>query len=135
MRRRGRLIVAAMVDVILVEESLTESALACIAIALRKPSIRVAQARHLEDAKAILERNAARPVLVILGWRALRNGLDKFFAAAQGRATVIGVAADVGQAGRERALRLGVQAIYDKPVQWGQYVSVMEQALGEWLAA
>src|SRR5688572_26645288 len=106
-----------MVDVILVEESLSESALACIAIALRRPSTRGAEARNLDEAKKLMERLPAGRTLVILDWRALRNGLEPFFTVAAGGATVIGLAADLGEPGRERALRAGVKAIYEKPAQ------------------
>jgi hypothetical protein len=124
-----------MVDVILVEESLSESALACIAIALRRPSTRVAEARNLGEAKKMMERLPAGSTLVILDGRALRNGLDPFLTAAAGRATVIGLAADLGEPGRERALRAGVKAIYEKPAEWQQYVGTVEAILGEWLTA
>ena len=122
-----------MVDVLLVEESLSESALACIAIALRRPHARVAEARNLSEAKAFLDRAPGGRVLVILGWGALRNGLEGFFAAVRERVTVIGIAADVGEAARERALRLGVQAIYEKSSVWSEYVGAMESILGQWL--
>ena len=122
-----------MVDVILVEESLSESALACIAIALRRPRLRVAEARNLGEAKNILTREPHGRVLVILGWQALRNGLDAFFAAAGAGATVIGLAAELGEAGRERALRAGVQAVYEKPADWNAYVGAMEGILSDWL--
>jgi DNA-binding response OmpR family regulator len=124
-----------MVDVILVEESLSESALACIAIALRRPSARVAEARNLSEAKRIVEGLPGGKALVILGWRALRNGLDAFLAAAAGRATVIGLAADLGEPGKERALRAGVRAIYEKPADWREYVAAVEAILGDWLEA
>src|SRR5687767_920856 len=107
-----------MVDVILVEESLSESALACIAIALRRPGTRVAEARNLGDAKGLLQRSSSASVLVILDWRALRNGLDAFFQAAGDRATVVGLAAHLGESARQRALHAGVRAIYDKPADW-----------------
>ena len=122
-----------MVNVILVEESLSESALACIAIALRRPSARVTEARNLAEAKKVLGELPGGKALVILGWRALRDGLDAFVAAATG-ATVIGFAGDLGES-RERALRAGVRAIYDKPVEWSEYLGAMEAILGEWLAA
>jgi DNA-binding response OmpR family regulator len=124
-----------MVEVILVEESLTESALACIAIALRRPGTRVAEASNLYHAKDILQRQSGGSVLVILNWRALRNGLEDFFEAAAGRATVIGLAAELDERGRARALHAGVRAIYDKPADWKEYVSAVETILGEWLAA
>jgi hypothetical protein len=120
-----------MVDVILVEESLSESALACIAIALRRPGTRVAEARNLKEAKTILEGQSGSNVLVILGWRALRNGLEAFFEVAIGRAKVIGLAAAIGENGRRRALHAGVQAIYDKPAEWDSYVNAVETILGE----
>jgi hypothetical protein len=124
-----------MVDIIVVEESLSESALACIAIALRRPSTRVAQARDLIEAKRMLPRQSAAKVLVILGWRALRNGIVGFVEAASDHATVIGFAPDLGQTARERAIHAGVQAIYHKPIEWNEYLSAVEVILNEWLPA
>ena len=96
---------------------------------------RVAEARNLREAKDILERQSGPSVVVILGWRALRNGLEAFFQEAAGRASVIGLAADIGESGRRRALDAGVQAIYDLPLEWKEYVNAEEMILGEWLPA
>jgi hypothetical protein len=118
-----------MVEVILVEESFSESALACIAIALRRPGTRVAEARSLRDARDILERQAEAPPLVILGWRSLQLGLKPF------AATVVGLANDVGEAQRQRALRSGVRAIYGRPLDWRDYACVVENILAQWMPA
>jgi DNA-binding response OmpR family regulator len=118
-----------MVDVILVEESLSESALACIAIALRRPGTRVAEARSLQQAHDIVQRQADTPPLVILGWRALQLCLKPF------AGTVVGLASDVGEAQRERALRAGVRAIYDRPADWREYARVVENILAQWTPA
>jgi hypothetical protein len=118
-----------MVEVILVEESFSESALACIAIALRRPGTRVAEARSVRHARAILERQAGVPPLVILGWRSLQLGLKPF------AATVVGLASDVGAPQRECALRAGVRAIYDRPLDWREYARVVENILAQWMPA
>ena len=120
-----------MVDIILVEEDLTESALACIAIALRRPGTKVLEARSLGEARRLLA--AGSPALVVLGWTALRNGLEAFFEALHGRANVVGLAANLGKDGLERAARLGVKRVYHKPVEWKAYVGVVERLMVDWL--
>jgi hypothetical protein len=122
-----------MVDVILVEESASESALACIAIALRRPGTQVAEARDLREANALLRADPAGSPLVILGWRALRNGLEPFFETAGGRTTVVGFADEVGDSVRGRALQAGVRRIYERPVEWSAFAAAMERILGDWL--
>ena len=124
-----------MVDVILVEESLTESALACIAIALRRPATRVAEARNVAEARRLLERQSGGKVLVILCPEALRGGLDALLGAAASRGTVVGFAADLGESARQRAMRAGVQAIYEKPAEWKEYVCTVDSILSRWLVA
>jgi hypothetical protein len=116
-----------MVEVILVEESVSESALACIAIALRRPGTRVAEARSLQDARGILERHAGAPPLLVLGWHSLQLGLEPF------AATVVALASEVGAPQRERALGAGVRAIYDRPLDWREYARVVDNILAEWM--
>lgn len=115
-----------MVEVVLVEESLSEFALACIAIALRRPGTRVAEARSLQQAHDIVQRQTGAPPLVILGWRSLQLCLKPL------AATVVGLASDVGEAQPERALHAGVRAIYERPLDWREYARVVENILAQW---
>jgi hypothetical protein len=124
-----------MVEVILVEASLSESALACIAIALRRPGTRVAETRSLEQAADLVEKQGRAPALVILGWDALQRSLNAFVDSVGGNAAVVGLASDVGRASRERALRAGVRAIYERPADWKEYAAALAGLLDEWSLA
>jgi hypothetical protein len=122
-------------DVVLVEESVSESALACIAIALRRPGTRVAEARSLKEATSFVQTDSPGPLLVILGSHALQQPLAPFIAAIGERAAVVALANGVSQAGRERALRAGLRAIYERPQEWRPFCDVLEKVLDECLGA
>jgi CheY-like chemotaxis protein len=118
-----------MPDIMLVEDSSSELRLACIAIALRRPGIRVHEARDLEEALDLLESNA-KPRLAILGWRALKEVPARL---ANSGLPVVGFAASVTEADRRRALESGVRAIYERPDDWRSYCNAIEALLDEWL--
>lgn len=111
-----------MPDVLLVEDTPSDASLAGIAIALRHPRVRVHDAPGLVDALRFLEAHD-KPVVVILGWRALKE------VSAPLRGTFVGFASDVGELNRERALAAGVLAIYDRPVQWREFCDALEKLL------
>jgi DNA-binding response OmpR family regulator len=121
-----------MAEIILVEDQLTESALTCVAIALRRPGTQVAEVRDLRGAKALIQADPAGAPLVILGWRALRNGLEPFFNAIGGHATVVGFADEIGASARARALQAGVRRIYHKPAEWNAFAAAVEGMLADW---
>jgi DNA-binding response OmpR family regulator len=120
-----------MPDVLLVEDSSSESGLACIAIALRRPGIRVHEARNLQEAMPFLESDAS-PRIAILGWRALKEASTRL---AHSKLPIIGFAANLTEADRRRALECGVRAIYDRPADWRPYCDALEGLLEEWLGA
>ena len=119
-----------MPDIVLVEDSNSESGLACIAIALRRPGVRVHEARDLQEALALLE-SGARPRVVILGWRALRDAARL----PKDGIPVVGFAASLTQTDKRRALDCGVRAIYERPTDWRPYCDALEELLDQWLGA
>jgi len=124
-----------MVDVILVEDTLSESALAYIAIALRRPGTRVAEVSSLEQARGLVERNGRKRPIVILGRRALCLGITEFMQAVGEGAAVVGLATEVRQECRSRALRAGVHALYERPFDWKQYAALVATILDQWTAS
>ena len=114
-----------MAEVILVEDTITDSALAYIAIALRRPGTRVAEATSLEHAAQLLRRNGEKPAVVILGWRALQQGVQAFIRTVGAGTAVVGIAKDVGEECRGRALRAGVRAVYERPIDWKDYATLI----------
>ena len=115
-----------MGDVILVEDNATDSGLAAIAIALRKPRARVREARSLDEALLL----CAEPCVVILGYRALRDAAGK---GERIRLPAVGFAAHVTDGDRRRALAAGIRQIYERPAAWRPYCDVLEKVLDEWL--
>ena len=120
-----------MAEVLLVEDSPSDANLAGIAIALRRPGIRVQEARHLIDALRILA-SPTPPQLTILGWRALTDAPAKL--ATEDR-VIVGFASNVSETERRRALEAGVRAIYARPQEWGPYCDSLERLLNDWLPA
>ena len=117
---------AAMVEVILVEDSLSQRALACIAIALRRPGTQVAEVCTLPHAAALIRTHPGKPSLVILGWRALQHELRPFMNALGKQTRVVGLASNVGRAARKRALCAGLHGIYEPPAEWGEYAALLK---------
>jgi len=116
-------------SILLIEDSSSESGLACIAIALRRPGARVHEAPGLQEALAFLERDASAR-LVILGWRALKEAPAQL---AKSGLPIVGFAASLSEADKRRALECGVRAIYDRPNDWRAYCNALEALLDEWL--
>ena len=112
-----------MLDVLLVEADSTDAALAGIAIALRKPRVRVSEARNLGGA-------LPKSRLAILGYDALKQAPGKLDGAFS---VVIGFAPQLSAPERQRALDAGVRAIYERPVEWRPFCDALEQMLDEWL--
>lgn len=121
-----------MLEIIVVEESLAESALACIAIALRRPGTRVAEVRTLGEAARMAKKPDAPAYLIIVGWHALQQPLHHCLQALGERVAIVGLASNLGEA-TQRALRAGVRRIYDKPVEWDRYIDTVERILQEWM--
>jgi hypothetical protein len=118
-----------MADVVLVEDTPGDAALAGIAIALRRPRTRVRDARSLEEALRLLA-DGGEPGIAILGFRALKEAAVR--PNGMGRA-VIGFAANLTEAERRRALESGVRAIYDRPKEWRPFCDALEKLLEDWL--
>ena len=112
-----------MLDVLLIEANPTDAALAGIAIALRKPRVRVSEARNLSDA-------LPKSRLAILGYEALKQASGRLNGASP---VVIGFAPQLSAGERQRALDAGVRAIYDRPVEWRPFCDALEKMLDEWL--
>jgi hypothetical protein len=123
-----------MVEVILVEDSISESAIACIAIALRRPGTRVGEARNLREAGNMVDGAAGTP-LVILGARSLSEPLEAFMRLVGARAAVVGLANRIADATRERALRAGVRAVYERPLDWKDYAATVKSVLEHWIGS
>ena len=120
-----------MLEIVIVEESPSESALVCIAIALRRPGTRVSEVRSMKEAAERLCRPDAPRTLVILGWRALQQAVRPCIDKLQAHA-VVGFGSDLGEV-RPRALDLGVRQIYERPSEWKAFVQSVETMLRDWM--
>jgi hypothetical protein len=121
-----------MVEIIIVEESRSEAALACIAIALRRPGTRVAEVRTLGEAATLVRKPGAPRYLVIVGWHALQRPLGRCLSTLGEGAAIVGLASNLGEAA-QRAVRAGIRRIYEKPVEWDRYLQTMQGILDDWM--
>jgi CheY-like chemotaxis protein len=119
-------------SVLVIDENQHESTLAASAIALRHPGIQVKAVQSVGAALRYL-RDAAAPRLVILGRKALDEAATLLNAVPA--VPIVGLAAELHAAARERAIAAGVQAIYERPAGWPEYRDVVTGILKDWLGS
>jgi CheY-like chemotaxis protein len=105
---------------VLVIEDGAEAALVCAALA-KQPEVRVLDAPDVRRALKRLEGQPARVIVAIVGAGALAKS-DELIKKLEPRGIpVVGVAAGLPHAARERALAAGVREIHDRPAKWQPY--------------
>jgi CheY-like chemotaxis protein len=119
-------------SVLVIDENQHESTLAASAIALRHPGIQVKAVQSVGAALRYLQ-DAAAPRLVILGRKALDEAATLLNAVPA--VPIVGLAAELHAAARDRAIAAGVQAIYDRPPSWPEYRDVVTEILRDWLGS
>jgi len=106
---------------VLVIEAGAEAGLILAALALR-PELRVVDAPDVGAALARLEREPAPVALAIAGTAALSGSAHELVQGLGARGIpVVGVAAGLAPAARQRALAAGVREIHDRPTLWRPY--------------
>lgn len=106
---------------VLVIEAGAEAALILAALALR-PELRVVDAPDVAAALARLESEPAPVALAIAGTAALSGSAHELVQGLGKRGIpVVGVAAGLAPAAKQRALAAGVREIHDRPTHWRPY--------------
>jgi CheY-like chemotaxis protein len=122
------------VAVLVIEEG-AEAGLICAALA-RRPELRVIDAPDVADVLNRLDRDPAPVVLAIAGGAALGAAADEVVKRLGVRGIpVVGVAAGLGPADRQRALAAGVREIHDRPNQWRPYTELIESVVSRFVPA
>jgi DNA-binding response OmpR family regulator len=116
--------------ILVIDESQHESTLAASAIALRHPGLEVKAMPNVAAALRYLQ-DGAPPRLVILGCKALDEAA--MLVSAIHAVPIVGLAAELSAATRQRAMAAGVQAIYQRPAGWAEYRDVVTGILKDWL--
>jgi hypothetical protein len=120
---------------VLVIEGGAEAGLVCAALALR-PEVRVVDAPDLGDALKRLEQQREPVALAIAGAAALSERADELVTRLGARGIpVIGVAAGLPPATRQRALAAGVREIHDRPAEWRPYSELIESLVARFIPA
>ena len=110
------------ITVLVIEEG-AEASLVCAALA-KQPEVRVVDAPDVGRALKRLKTRRA-PVLAIMGAGALVRCADVRKLETRG-IPVVGVAARLAPAARQRALAAGVLEIHKRPAQWGPYSELID---------
>lgn len=122
------------VTVLVIEEG-AEAGLICAALA-RMPELRVIDAPDVADALSRLDRDPAPVALAIAGGAALSAATDEVVKRLGIRGIpVVGLAAGLAPAARQRALAAGVREIHDRPSQWGPYSELIESVVSRFIPA
>jgi|SRR5688572_3104472 len=123
------------VTVLVIEEAAAEAALVCAALALR-PEVRVVDAPDLGDALQRLDAQPQPVALAIAGARALDRGASDLVTRLGARGIpVVGLAAGLAPAARQRALAAGVREIHDRPGEWRSYSELVDSLVARFIPA
>jgi hypothetical protein len=123
------------VTVLVIEAAAAEAALVCAALALR-PEVRVLEAPDLCGALQRLEARPDRVALAIAGTAALSGGADELVRRLGAHGIpVIGVAAALPAAARERALQAGVREVHERPREWQPYSELIDSLVARFIPA
>lgn len=119
--------------VLVIEESATEAALMAAGFALH-PEVRVLDAGDEGEAAKRLEKPAAPVVLAIAGSTALSTPATNLFKrlGAEG-IPVVGIAANLSDVDKGRALKAGVQEVHDRPTEWRSYAELIESLVTRYI--
>ena len=107
------------VTVLVIEEG-AEAALVCAALA-RQPDVRVLDAPDVRRALKRLDEGQGRVAVAIVGAAALASSEELMKKLEPRGIPVVGVAAGLAPADRQRALEAGVREIHDRPAKWQPY--------------
>jgi len=107
------------VTVLVIEEG-AEAALVCAALA-KHPDVRVLDAPDLRRAIKRLDEDPGRLTVAIVGAAALVKSEELVKKLGSRGVPIVGVAAGLAPADRQRALDAGVKEIHDRPVKWQPY--------------
>jgi CheY-like chemotaxis protein len=119
---------------VLVIEQGAEAGLVCAALA-RRPEVRVVDAPDLGDALKQLEKQLEPVALAIAGAGALAASDELVTRLAARGIPVVGVAADLAPATRQRALAAGVREIHDRPTAWQPYSKLIDSLVARFSPA
>lgn len=120
---------------VLVIEQGAEAGLVCAALA-RCPEVRVVDAPDLGDALKQLEKQPEQVALAIAGAAALAASADELVTRLAARGIpVVGVAAGLPPATRQRALAAGVREIHDRPTAWQPYSKLIDSLVARFTPA
>lgn len=109
------------VTVLVIEDGASEAALVCAALALQ-PAVRVVDAPHVKGAMERLAGDAAPVALAIAGNAALTRAPEELVKKLGAKGIpVVGLAAGLAPAVKQRALDAGVREIHDRPGEWRPY--------------
>lgn len=120
---------------VLVIEQGAEAGLVCAALA-RRPGLRVLNASDLSAALARLEGDESAAKLAIAGAAALSGDARELVARLATRGIpVVGVAAGLTPADRQRALAAGVREIHERPRNWRPYSELIDSLVSRFVPA
>ena len=119
--------------VLVIEESAAEAALVAAALALR-PEVRVIDAPNAREAAERLQSPPSTVVLAIVGAAALAAPpVTLLGLLGARRIPVVGIAAGLSAADRQRALDAGVREVHDRPREWRPYSELIESLAGRFI--
>lgn len=121
--------------VVLVIEQGEEAGLMRVALA-RCPGVRVIEAPRVADALERLDKDPTPVALAIAGGTALAGAADEVVGRLGDRGIpVVGVAAGLAPATRERALAAGVREIHERPTEWRPYAELIDSLVARFTPA
>jgi hypothetical protein len=123
------------VTVLVIEGAAAEAALVCAALALR-PEVRVVDAADLGSALQRIDAQPQPVALAIAGAKALDPGASDLVRRLGARGIpVVGLAAGLAPAARQRALAAGVREIHDRPGEWRSYSALVDSLVARFIPA
>jgi hypothetical protein len=121
------------ISVLVIEENASEAALVAAALALQ-PEVQVVDAPDLPGALERLQAPSARVALAIVGGNALGDCAAELVGRLGAKCIpVVGIAAGLPEAQRQRALEAGVCEIYERPSEWRPYAELIESLVGRFI--
>lgn len=119
--------------VLVIEESAAEAALVAAAFALR-PEVRVVDAPNAREAAERLQSPPSRVVLAIVGAAALAAPPVTLLGLLGAQhIPVVGIAAGLSAADKQRALEAGVREVHERPREWRPYSELIESVAGRFI--
>lgn len=119
---------------VLVIENGAEAVLVCAALA-RQPEIRVVDAPDVRRALKRLKLQPMPVALAIVGTAALAKSADELKRLGTRGIPMIGIAAGLPAAARQRALAAGVREIHERPAKWHPYAELVSSLVSRFTRA